>query len=1079
MPAKKPVKAYQHRDAKRAHIPSAEEAGYEAGSDKVAGGPDSLRLPLNPVLTRGQDPELFWKHKYATDERLGGLLDQLDAALKSGDTAAARNLLEQTRETIQQRYTLEDDDSRQIDIRSLYRHEHISPEQVMSGLWRVAGPESPATSHSPQATQLELFGNAIAHEELDKVGDYYTHSDGWTNRLIQGDSHLVMSSLLEREGMAGQVQCIYIDPPYGIKYGSNWQMRLNNRTVTDGKDEDLSGEPEQIKAFRDTWELGIHSYLGYLRDRLLVARELLHESGSCFVQISDENVHLVRCLMDEVFGSENFVSLINFRKTTSASGERLSSVSDYLIWYAKSIDSMKSRPLYSERAGEGWVNYNYLKLPDGTHRRMSPEESASWKSVPEGARIYRRDNLTSQRPAGGTDVRSFPFEGKSYTPGKGTFKTDEAGLTRLAAAKRLEAYGVTLAYRRFADDFPYIPLSNLWEDTLTGGYAGDRHYVVQTITKVIQRCILMTTDPGDLVLDPTCGSGTTAYVAEQWGRRWITIDTSRIALNIAKTRLMTANFPYYELYDQERCDLRLGFQYKKVPHITLRSIANGEPPKEETLYDQPKEDKKRLRVAGPFTVETLQSYEPVSPEELARQRESDTELANFEDLIFEHLASAGVKTGDKRENAVFTRIDRLSHASLHAEGWYPADVASGERRVTGGKSGGEAAKNPPATGHSPQATQSFSERKAYLHIGPKFGTVSKQAVTEAIKACRDRRDGDWLLILGFAFESGLHETTKSFGSFQVSLVRMHDDLMQQGLLKKDKKAASFVTIGEPDVRVESGLWLVTSGGDALLSMDECEVLSGLGSLEAIHGLGREGLRRLADLAERGDLRTDEPSAAGGGVDPVKHRRGRGKTDDGGVSAGPGTRAGIARGTGDPNDPGRTVRISGSGRIGDDLERLRHDQPDAYRSRQIAALQKLAKAASHPPLATRHYALVTIEGLDIYDPIKDEVKSRDVHDIAYWMLDDAYDGSNFVVRQVFFCGGDKDEFDSWRKGLDKLSATKTKQAAEQTLKIEIDDEAFDRLYGHVSHPFPAAPGQKVAVRVVSQFGEETTKVLTVE
>lgn len=1076
MPAKKPVKAYQHRDAKRAHIPSAEEAGYEAGSDKVAGGPDSLRLPLNPVLTRGQDPELFWKHKYATDERLGGLLDQLDAALKSGDTAAARNLLEQTRETIQQRYTLEDDDSRQIDIRSLYRHEHISPEQVMSGLWRVAGPESPATSHSPQATQLELFGNAIAHEELDKVGDYYTHSDGWTNRLIQGDSHLVMSSLLEREGMAGQVQCIYIDPPYGIKYGSNWQMRLNNRTVTDGKDEDLSGEPEQIKAFRDTWELGIHSYLGYLRDRLLVARQLLHESGSCFVQISDENVHLVRCLMDEVFGSENFVSLITVKKTGVQTSNLISPVSDYIIWYSKDINQIKYRQLYKEiRAGEGRTTgerYDQVALPNG-----EVVSAGSIEIVPEGSRFLQYVSLSSNRPAKEHEKIAYTFEERSYyPPANRTWTTSPEGFKRLVQANRIYAAGRTLRFIRYLDDFSATPVSNLWDDVAG---ATDKSYVVQTSNVVIQRCILMTTDPGDLVLDPTCGSGTTAYVAEQWGRRWITIDTSRIALNIAKTRLMTANFPYYELYDQERCDLRLGFQYKKVPHITLGSIANGEPPKEETLYDQPKEDKKRLRVAGPFTVETLQSYEPVSPEELARQRESDTELANFEDLIFEHLASAGVKTGDKRENAVFTRIDRLSHASLHAEGWYPADVASGERRVTGGKSGGEAAKNPPATGHSPQATQSFSERKAYLHIGPKFGTVSKQAVTEAIKACRDRRDGDWLLILGFAFESGLHETTKSFGSFQVSLVRMHDDLMQQGLLKKDKKAASFVTIGEPDVRVESGLWLVTSGGDALLSMDECEVLSGLGSLEAIHGLGREGLRRLADLAERGDLRTDESGAAGCGVDSVKHRRGRGKADDGGISASPGARAGIARGTGDPNDPGRTVRISGSGRIGDDLERLRHDQPDAYRSRQIAALQKLAKAASHPPLATRHYALVTIEGLDIYDPIKDEVKSRDVHDIAYWMLDDAYDGSNFVVRQVFFCGGDKDEFDSWRKGLDKLSATKTKQAAEQTLKIEIDDEAFDRLYGHVSHPFPAAPGQKVAVRVVSQFGEETTKVLTVE
>ncbi|MDP1587151.1 MAG: DNA methyltransferase [Prosthecobacter sp.] len=447
-------------------------------------------------------------------------------------------------------------------------------------------------------------------------------------------------------------------------------------------------------------------------------------------------------------------------------------------------------------------------------------------------------------------------------------------------------------------DFPVAELTNVWSDTQTGAFTDEKVYVVQTNMKVVQRCILMTTDPGDLVLDPTCGSGTTAYVAEQWGRRWITIDTSRIALNIAKTRLLTASFPFYQLYDQERCDIRQGFVYKKVPHITLGSIANNEPPAEETLYDQPQEDKKRLRVAGPFTVETLQSYEPISPEELARQRESDAELANFEDLIFEHLRSAGVKTGDKRENAVFTRIDRLSHAALHAEGWYPAE-------------GGE--------------------KKAYLHMGPKFGTVSKQAVTAAIKACRDKRDGDWLIILGFAFESGLQDLRKDFGTFQLSLVRMHDDLMQQGLLKKDKKAASFVTIGEPDIKLH---------------------------------------------------------------------------------------------------------------------------------------------------AKKDTATVEIAGLDIYDPIKDEVKSRDLHDIAYWMLDDDYDGSNFVVRQVFFCGGDKDEFADWKKGLSKLAEEKTKKKLEQTLKIEIDAEAFSRLYGHTSHPFPVKKGQKVAVRVVSQFGEETTKVLEV-
>jgi adenine-specific DNA-methyltransferase len=879
---KPPVKSIRHKAEKRVHIPSGEEAGYEAASAVVQKKTEA-KFPKNPIVHRGQDPELFWLNKYGEDNGESPLL---------------------------------------VDLRSLYRHEHIAPEALIKGLYRIVATEDRQQPDLAFSVN-ELFGNIISHEELEKVSDYYTHSDGWTNRLIQGDSLLVMTSLLEREGMAEQVQCIYIDPPYGIKYGSNWQIKLNNRAVRDADDESLSGEPEQIKAFRDTWELGIHSYLSYLRDRLLVAKELLHPSGSCFVQISDENVHLVRCLMDEVFGSENFVSLITFQKTGGASSTLLPSTVDYLIWYAKDKEAIKFRPLYQSRqVGDPSLDrYDQILLPDGSTRRLTREELGGKAELPAGKRFQ----LTSLLSTGETaTAQDFVFAGKTYRPRAGThWKTRVEGLQRLADQKRIEVMGSVIRYRRFLEDFPVIPLTDRWESTQVGiGLV----YVVQTAVEVIQRCILMTTDPGDLVLDPTCGSGTTGYVAEQWGRRWITIDTSRIALNIAKTRLMTATFPFYTLYQSEEgeravaerkgkpgdyeivkereksqplrgCDVRYGFVYKRVPHITLGSIANNEPSEEETLYDQPTEDKKRLRVAGPFTVETLQNYEPTSPEELSRQREDVEELAGFEDTVFEHLKSAGIKTGDKAANAVFTRIERLSSAELHAEGFY-------------GTNGGE--------------------KKAYLHIGPKFGTVSKQAVTEAIKACRDKRDADWLLILGFAFESGITELSRNFGSFQVSIVRMHDDLLQEGLLKRDKKAASFVTIGEPDIR-----------------------------------LNRDG----------------------------------------------------------------------------------------------------------------DTATVEIVGLDIYDPIRDEVKSRDVHDINYWMLDDNYDGSNFVVRQVFFCGGDKDEFEDWKKGLSSLAVASSKKKAEQTLKIDIDDEAFANAYGHKSRPFSVKKGQKIAVRVISQFGEETTKVLS--
>lgn len=860
----KPVDALTHpyrpedsASARRVHIPSREEAGQEV--DAIAGQPTEKLVPLNPVTHRGQDPELYWMHKYGADDQ-------------------------------QQRLS--------IDIRSLYRHEHIAPETLIARLYRFKGRDDTQN----ELFTNELFGNPLAMDELDKPGSYYKHPDKWQNRLIQGDSLLVMTSLLEREGMAGQVQCIYIDPPYGIKYGSNWQMRLNDRNVKDGADENLSGEPEVIKAFRDTWELGIHSYLSYLRDRLLVAKELLSASGSCFVQISDENVHLVRCLMDEVFGSENFVSLIAYKKTTSASGSLLATVYDYIVWYARDHDHLKYRPLYAEkRPGElGASQYTWVEYADG--RRVNLGAKAFESELPKGARRFAHDNITSQRPAQGGDVREFTFAGKTFSPGKGTFKTDEKGLIKLSERGRLISLGSTLRFVRFLDDFPCFPITNVWDDTVTSGFSDAKVYVVQTHPLAVARCILMTTDPGDLVFDPTCGSGTTAHVAEQWGRRWISTDTSRIALNIAKTRLMTATYPWYRLADVAGQDIRLGFAYKTVPHVTLKSIANGEPPETETLYDQPEIDKKKLRVAGPFTVETLQSFEPLAPEQLHEANTGQENVQRFTERIFEHLKSAGIKNGDRNETAVFNRVDLINHDSgaLHAEGWYAS-----------------------ATG----------EKKAYLHIGPQFGTVSKKAVNDAIKASRQRADADWLVILGFGFESDVdnRQVSLKVGSFEVTKVRMHDDLMQDGLIKKDKKAASFVTIGEPDI----------------------------------------GLLRSGDSAQ-----------------------------------------------------------------------------------------------------------VEIRGLDIYDPVKDEVKGRSVADISYWMLDDDYDGANFVARQVFFCGGDKDEFDKFKRGLNSLAMASTKKAAERTLKIELDDEAFERVYGFLSHPVPATRGRRLAVRVVSQFGEESTKVLTI-
>jgi adenine-specific DNA-methyltransferase len=856
-PAADPA-AYQHQD-KRTYIPSETEAGAEQLNPKVQA--HTLReLDKNPIVHRGQDPELQWLGKHAHE----------------GDNQP---------------------DYLKLDIRSLYRHEHIRPQELMARLYRERLAQANA--------QLGLFGQDYQTvDELDKPLSYYQHHAAWENRLILGDSLAVMTSLLEREGLNQKVQMVYLDPPYGIKYGSNWQIKLNNRTVQDGKDEHLSSEPEQIKAFRDTWELGIHSYLSYLRDRLLVARELLTESGSCFVQISDENVHLVRGLMDEIFGSKNFVSQIVY-KTTSGTGEQLlESISDYIIWYAKDKTQIKYRQLYQFKivGGEGGTAYGKVELADGAKRSLTLEEKQDTSRLPSGARIYRIDNLTSQRGASGSDLREFKLWGKAFKPGKGTFKTDEKGLQNLASKNRLEAVGDNLYYRRFFEDFPVFPISNVWNDTSIAGFASDKKYIVETSAKVINRCLLMTTDPGDLVLDPTCGSGTTAYVAEQWGRRWITMDTSRIALNIAKTRLMTASFPYYRLYDEASQDLRQGFVYREVPHITLKSLANDEPPTTEKLYDQPEEDKKRLRVAGPFTVETLQSLNPVPPEELKTPKEELESQAQFEARVFAGLTASGIRNGAKNEQAVFLRVERRASPALPAEGyWRDADGR---------------------------------ERKAYFLLGPRFGTVSKSQVNDAVKECRQLGDADWLVVLGFAFDDAIENRaqTTNAGTFQVTRARIGEDLLQEGLLKKDKKAASFVTIGEPEI----------------------------------------GLLRDA-----------------------------------------------AAGT----------------------------------------------------------ATVEVRGLDIWDPINNRLAARSVEDIAHWMLDDDYDGSNFLVRQVFFCGGEKSEFRKWRQKLDAQASASAKQKAEQTLRIELDEDAWERLYGFQSHPIEVRPGRRVAVRVISQFGEESTRVLT--
>ena len=556
------VLSYRHPD-RRANNP-------EVGLVSEASDPERPKTvwAYDPHL----DPVLNFDSARARAEKL------IEDALAGDDPAAMRAALEELRRLGQpylQWAGKAERTSFEVDTVSLHVHERIDPMSILSAVSkaREAKPCKDGKKR-PGGIQPSLFDAPFESLPLRDAVDFYRHDKGWSNRLIAGDSLLVMNSLLQKESMAGQVQMIYIDPPYGIKYGSNFQPFVNKRDVKDRSDADLTQEPEMIKAFRDTWELGIHSYLTYLRDRLFLAHDLLSESGSVFVQIGDENVHLARNLLDEVFGRENFVAEVIAVKTSSATSDYLAGVADIVLFYARNKSKLKYRPLYTEKqlGAEGTSQYTWLlSKATGERRRMTSGERLHGVSQDAGLEVFAADNTTSQRPPGNFPV---PYQGREFRPGKGFWKTHPDGFRRLGQAGRFEPIGNSLMYRRKLADFSVTPINNIWRDVVMTGFSEDKVYVVQTGVKIVERCMLMTTDPGDLVLDPTCGSGTSAFVAEKWGRRWITCDTSRVAVTLAKQRLMTASFDYFELrYPNE--GLKGGFIYKTVPHVTLKSIANN------------------------------------------------------------------------------------------------------------------------------------------------------------------------------------------------------------------------------------------------------------------------------------------------------------------------------------------------------------------------------------------------------------------------------------------------------------------------------------------------------------------------
>ena len=745
----------------------------------------------------------------------------------------------------------------------LYIQEKVHPKVLIDDLLKQTREQR---EHEVGA-QPDLFAdfNGIP-QGVDRT-EFYRHEQNWSNRMILGDSLQVMASLAEREGLRGRVQCIYLDPPYGIKFNSNFQWSTTSRDVKDGNVEHITREPEQVKAFRDTWRDGIHSYLTYLRDRLTVARDLLADSGSIFVQIGSENVHLIRSLLDEVFGPENHVSMITCVSSAGLGSRHFQSAATYVLWYSRDIGKLKYHPIYGGRevgVGRGTgMRFDQVESPDGINRRpLTAQEKNNPEEIPPTWRPYKLSGLYSGAERKNTTF-SYLYVGREFHPGAmRCWKTTREGMERLAIANRLQVTSNSINFKRFIDDFPAVEIYNVWTDVKAGE---EKTYVVQSVRKIVERCIIMTTDPGDLVLDPTCGSGTTAYVAEQWGRRWITIDTSRVALALARARIMGARYSYYLLADSPegqlkeaeitrsapssqptRGDIRQGFVYERVPHITLKSIANNaeidviweqwqgkleplrealnealqkswqewEIPREaearwstqtkqlhtdwwqtriarqkeidasiatraefEYLYDRPHDDKRRVRVAGPFTVESLSPHRVLGVDEddelidgIAESQDGYSEERSFVQMILEHLKTAGVQQAHKADKITFTSLTP-----------WPGDLVCAEGRYIEGNA------------------ESGSEKRAAIFIGPEFGTVSRP---DLVEAAREAGDADFDVLIACAFNYDAHSSEfDKLGRIPVLKARMNADLHMADDLKNTGKGNLFVIFGEPDIDI--------------------------------------------------------------------------------------------------------------------------------------------------------------------------------------------------------------------------------------------------------------------------------------
>lgn len=873
--APREIDALTHDAARRINVPTAEMASLFEQQQEILGGDEREVIvarprPLANGEDRGRDPDLdpqiVWN-----GARIRITKEQMRQLAETGELELGDAQL------VWRGKDRQDWSDLVVNAPPIYVQEKVHPKAIIDDLKRRSDARREAETDAP-----DLFADFNGITDPEARAEFYQHAQHWTNRFILGDSLQVMASLAEREALRGKVQCIYFDPPYGIKFNSNWQVSTLSSRVIDGKREDVSREPEQVKAFRDTWRDGIHSYLTYLRDRLMVARELLTESGSIFVQIGDENAHRVRAVMDEVFGEENRIIEIVFAKTVGQTADFVPGITDYCLWYGKKRTHTKFRPLLREKSlgGEGTTGYRFVEREPFDWRPLSAEEKAGISPPPTDGRLVAIGDLSSQRQgraAGEGSAMGFPieFRGSIFRPsGARGWSTTRDGIGRLARANRIYSSGTGIGYVRYLDDYPTMPLTNIWSDTVgQSQYGGSKVYVVQTGLKVVERCILMATDPGDLVLDPTCGSGTTATVAEQWGRRWITIDTSRVALALARTRLMSARYPYYLLADssegraQEQKvsgkiqghqaptsgDIRQGFVYERAPHITLKSIANNaeidviwekwegvleplrrelneklqtgfeewEIPRDldlwlgtkaglvnarlrdlhqqwwkgrvarqkeidasiaraadvEMLYDRPYEDKSRVRVAGPFTVESLSPHRVVTArddtvvseikagEGAMQPAPANVSDIDFGQMVLAHLRSAGVHQQTKADTIRFNSVEPWPGNWLAAKGIY----SDGDGR----------------------------EKQAGILIGPEFGTLTRSQITAAAREASEARF-DALIACAFNFEAQASDINR-LGPLPILKARMNPDLHMADELKNTGKGNLFVVFGEPDV----------------------------------------------------------------------------------------------------------------------------------------------------------------------------------------------------------------------------------------------------------------------------------------